>query len=155
MINKTAAPRSNVIHAMRGSFTVCGRRIGDNWQGEYGPAPTGRITCGRCLTGVRPTDHIHPDPDIEARIRIASTLRDKGWRARRADAIGGRSPRYVVMAARELPNGGPHGEPYEYLTASMIPGERTLTNTEYAFTPELADARYRRQLSDSRRTYGA
>lgn len=52
-ILRTAAARSSVIHAISingsASFTECGTRIGDDWEGEYSEAPTGPVTCKRCL----------------------------------------------------------------------------------------------------------
>lgn len=51
----TAAKRSTVVHvistdpAVGAGFTACGRRIDDDWQGEYTEAPTGPVTCkGAC-----------------------------------------------------------------------------------------------------------
>ena len=51
----TAARRSSVVHGIdlqTASFTLCGRRIGDDWQGEYSEAPAGPITCKTCLPKV-------------------------------------------------------------------------------------------------------
>lgn len=52
----TAAPRSAVVHVINAGSpsaywrTICGRRIGDEWAGEYTEAPTGPVTCKRCKT---------------------------------------------------------------------------------------------------------
>lgn len=60
-VTLTAAPRSSVIHiidARPTDFsdgwshqTRCGRRIGDEWAGEYTEAPAGPATCQRCIKG--------------------------------------------------------------------------------------------------------
>lgn len=52
-IARTAAPRSAVVHMVAGTGTylhqtACGRRIGDEWAGEYSAEPTGPVTCKRC-----------------------------------------------------------------------------------------------------------
>lgn len=54
-ILRTAAPRSSVVHAVDGRpgvslhQTMCGTRIGDEWEGEYTAEPTGEVSCRRCL----------------------------------------------------------------------------------------------------------
>jgi hypothetical protein len=51
----TSAPRSTVTHVhdlstTLGHLTACGRRIGDNWSGEYDEGlPDGMPTCKGCL----------------------------------------------------------------------------------------------------------
>lgn len=71
---RTSAPRSSVIHGLgqSGRVTVCGRRIGDNWAGEYDAMPVGAISCGRCLTGIDPREAgpVMPDPTEYAHLQI-------------------------------------------------------------------------------------
>src|SRR5688572_22144301 len=51
----TSAPRSSVVHVIDGRpgvslhQTMCGRRIGDEWAGEYNEAPAGPATCQTCI----------------------------------------------------------------------------------------------------------
>lgn len=49
--SRTSAPRSAVIHATDGGFTVCGRQIGEMWAGEYNEQPAEDVTCARCIKG--------------------------------------------------------------------------------------------------------
>lgn len=54
--NRTAAPRSAVVHAVGhpvngASFTRCDRRIGDTWAGEYTEQPVDDVNCARCIKG--------------------------------------------------------------------------------------------------------
>lgn len=53
---RTAAPRSTVVHMVStgpvrnySHETACGRRIGDEWAGEYTEQPTGPVTCRQCM----------------------------------------------------------------------------------------------------------
>lgn len=48
--SRTSAPRSSVIHADNGMFTVCGTRIGDGWTGQYTEQPAEDVSCVRCLS---------------------------------------------------------------------------------------------------------
>lgn len=53
---RTSAPRSAIVHAVGGTFTVCGRRIGEGWAGEYSAQPAGDVNCARCVKGIAAKD---------------------------------------------------------------------------------------------------
>lgn len=64
--SRTAAPRSTVVHATDGGFTVCGRAIGENWAGEYNEQPTEDVNCARCIKGCEAVT-----ADLAARAKFA------------------------------------------------------------------------------------
>lgn len=80
----TAARRSTVVHAVddsSASFTFCGRRIGDDWQGEYDLAPEGPVTCRRCLAStmadgrtVEQSQNNEPGPDTVVKFTVGTRV---------------------------------------------------------------------------------
>lgn len=79
----TSAPRSSVVHIIDGNpgvtyhQTLCGRRIGENWAGEYSEAPSGPVTCKRCerQEGIARTEARFP---VGARVGILRGVQAAG-----------------------------------------------------------------------------
>lgn len=75
----TSAPRSSVIHAIGdpAQFTLCGRRIGEKWAGEYDEAPAGPMTCSRCLAAASATADTVAYP-VGARVGLLTGFQSVG-----------------------------------------------------------------------------
>lgn len=135
---KTAAPRSNVIHVVSESnsrLTMCGRPIGDQWQGEYTPAPTGRVSCARCMTGIRPET---PADGLTRITRGQDTFGE--WSVRRSHYV---TPLMrVIMATRQFRTFS-----REYVVAVHYLGADEWTNGQYTRDMERADRIFRTRVA--------
>lgn len=119
--NTTRAPRSAVVHALalpsatyRGHVTECGRRIGDEWAGEYTETPVGGVSCTRCLPAVLEADHAEA---LEENTRRAAAVFSVGDRVAVMGGVQSAHGRYVVT----------YGDVVSIMTAWSGPVEYVVT----------------------------
>jgi hypothetical protein len=118
----TSAPRSTVTHVhdlstTLGHLTACGRRIGDNWSGEYDEGlPDGMPTCKGCLR--------HLDKSVARPFRCVCTDKDGHGHTCAGYPAGSR---VGDVPAGHVPVGGSWAGTYEPLpavSATFAAGQR-------------------------------